>query len=198
MRNNKTVLETTHRLCKTDMINMNDIQLLNTSESFAPDFWCHVEYKIILYCYGSRMVNEKLSFISMLLINCQLRQIISAVFQFITTLYLFFYIPHCHSIYAFYSLLKYRFHNQNAHVFRVLGIQKLRIVKKETRHIYRSFINLYLAYKIGLHHDMLLFKQMMRAILLSIMSQSSFRPPAAQYVIDAQNEPMYMLSYMKG
>ena len=52
---------------------MNDIQLLNTSESFAPDFWCHVEYKIILYCHGSRTVNEKLSFISMLLISCQLR-----------------------------------------------------------------------------------------------------------------------------
>ena len=34
-----------------------------------------------------------------------------------------------------------KFHNQNAHVFRVLGIQKLRIVKKGTRHIYRSFMN---------------------------------------------------------
>ena len=29
------------------MINMNDIQLLNTSESFASDFCCHAEYKII-------------------------------------------------------------------------------------------------------------------------------------------------------
>ena len=38
----------THKLCKTDMINMNDIQLLNNSESFAPDSWCHVECKIIL------------------------------------------------------------------------------------------------------------------------------------------------------
>ena len=55
MRNNNRVLETTqhklpmdltHKLCKTDMINMNDIQLLNTSESFAHDFWCHVEYKL--------------------------------------------------------------------------------------------------------------------------------------------------------
>ena len=43
MRKNISVLETTqhklpmdliHRLCKTDMINVNDIQLLNTSESF--------------------------------------------------------------------------------------------------------------------------------------------------------------------
>ena len=85
------------------------------------------------------------------------------------------------------------------HVFRVLGIQKLRIVKKGTRHIYRSFMNLYLAYYTGLYHDMLLFKQITRAILLSIMSQSSFfHPPAAQYVIDAQNEPMYTLSHMKG
>ena len=87
MRDNNCVFETTqhklpmdptHKLCKTDMINMNDIQLLNTSESFAPDFWCHVEYKIILYCHRSRMVNEKLSFILMFLINYQLRQIISA------------------------------------------------------------------------------------------------------------------------
>ena len=78
MRDNNRMLETTqhklpmdltHKLCKTHMININDIQLLNTSESFALDFWCHVEYKIILYCHGSRMVNEKLSFISMLLIN---------------------------------------------------------------------------------------------------------------------------------
>ena len=61
-----------------------------------------------------------------------------------------------------------KFHNQNSHVFRVLGIQKLRIVKKGTRHIYRSFTNLYLAYNIGLHHDMLLFKQITRAILLSV------------------------------
>ena len=68
-----------------------------------------------------------------------------------------------------------KFHNQNAHVFRVLGIQKLRIVKKGTRHIYRSFMNLYLAYNSDLHHDMLLFKQITRAILLSIfqLSQSS-------------------------
>ena len=89
MRDNNRVLETaqqklpvdlTHKLCKTDMINMNDIPLLNTSESFPPDSWCHVEYKIILYCDGSRMVNEKWSFISMLLINCQLMQIISAFF----------------------------------------------------------------------------------------------------------------------
>ena len=31
---------TQHKLpnCKIDRINMNDIQLLNTSESFAPDF----------------------------------------------------------------------------------------------------------------------------------------------------------------
>ena len=114
MRDNNRVLETaqhklpmdlTHKLCKTDMINMNDIQLLNTSESFAPDFWCHVEYKIILYCHGSRMVNEKLSFISMLFINCWLRQIISAFFSS-STLYLFFFLyPHCHSIYVFYLLL---------------------------------------------------------------------------------------------
>ena len=48
----------THKLCKTDTINMNDIQLLNTSESFTPDFWCHAEYEIILYCHGSKMVNE--------------------------------------------------------------------------------------------------------------------------------------------
>ena len=91
------------------------------------------------------------------------------------------------------------FHNQNAHVFRVLGIQKLRIVRKGTRHIYRSFMNLYLAYNSDLHHDMLLFKQITRAILLSIfqLSQSSYFPPAAQYVIDAQNEPMYTLSHMK-
>ena len=43
-RNNKRVLETTqyklpmaltHKLCKTEMINMNDIQLLNTSESLC-------------------------------------------------------------------------------------------------------------------------------------------------------------------
>ena len=54
----KLPMDLTHKLCKTDMINMNDIQLLNTSESFAPDCWCHVEYKIILYCHGSRMVNE--------------------------------------------------------------------------------------------------------------------------------------------
>ena len=89
MRDNNRVLETpqhklpmdvTHKLCKPDMINMNDIQLLNTSERFAPDFWCHVEYKIVLYCHDSRMVNEKLSFISMLLINCQLRQINPAFF----------------------------------------------------------------------------------------------------------------------
>ena len=89
MRDNNRVLGTTqhklpvdliHKLCKTDMITMNDIQLLNNSESFTPDFWCHVEYKIILYCHGSRMVNEKLSFISVLLINCQLKQIISAFF----------------------------------------------------------------------------------------------------------------------
>ena len=42
MRDNNRVLETTqhmlpmdltHKLCKTDMINMNDIQLLNTSKS---------------------------------------------------------------------------------------------------------------------------------------------------------------------
>ena len=86
MRDNNRVLETTqhklpmdltHKLCKTYMINMNVIQLLNTSKSFAPDFWCLVEYMIILYCHSSRIVNEKLSFISMSLINCQLRQIIS-------------------------------------------------------------------------------------------------------------------------
>ena len=81
MRDNNRVLETTQRkLPMDDMINMNDIQLLNTSESFAPDCWCDVEYKIILYCHGSRMVNEQLSFISMLLINCQLMHIISAFF----------------------------------------------------------------------------------------------------------------------
>ena len=43
MRDNRRVLETTQhklsmdltlKLCKTDMINMNDIQLLKTSESF--------------------------------------------------------------------------------------------------------------------------------------------------------------------
>ena len=76
----KLPMDLTHKLCKTDMINMDDIQLLNTSESFAPDFWCHVEYKIILHCHGSRMVNEKLSFISLLLISCQLRPITSAFF----------------------------------------------------------------------------------------------------------------------
>ena len=60
-------------------------------------------------------------------------------------------------------------------------------------------MNLYLAYNIGLHHDMLLFKQITRAILLSIMSPSSFfHPPAVQYVIDTQNEPMYTLSHTKG
>ena len=100
MRDNNRGLETTqhklpidltHKLCKTDMINMNDIQLLNTSEDFAPDFWCYVEYKIILYCHGSRMVNEKLNLISMLLINCQLRQIISA-FSNSSTSYLFFFL----------------------------------------------------------------------------------------------------------
>ena len=89
MRDNSHVLKTTqqklpmdltHKLCTTDMINMNEIQLLNTSESFAPDFLCDVQYKILLNCHCSRMVNEKLSFISMLLINCQLRQIISALF----------------------------------------------------------------------------------------------------------------------
>ena len=55
MRDNNHVLETTQhklpmdltlKLCKTHMINMNDIQLLNTSENFAPDFWCPVEYKL--------------------------------------------------------------------------------------------------------------------------------------------------------
>ena len=74
MKDNNRVLETqhklpmdlTHKLCKINMTNTNDIQLLNTSESFAPDFWCHVEYKIILYGHGSRMVNEKLTFISKL------------------------------------------------------------------------------------------------------------------------------------
>ena len=79
MKDNKWVLKTTqqtllmdltHSLCKTDMIDMNDSQLLNTSESFAPDFWRQVEYEIILHCHGSRMVNEKFSFISMLSINC--------------------------------------------------------------------------------------------------------------------------------
>ena len=102
MRDNNCVLETTqhklpvdltHKLCKTDMINMNDIQLLNTSESFAPDFLCHVEYKIILYCHGSRMVNEKLSFISMLFINCRLRQIISAFLVHQHCIYVSFYTP---------------------------------------------------------------------------------------------------------
>ena len=34
-------------------------------------------------------------------------------------------------------------------------------------------MNLYLAYNFGLHHDMLLFKQIMRASLLSILSPSS-------------------------
>ena len=34
----KLPMDLTHKLCKTDMINMNDIQLLNTSEGFAPDF----------------------------------------------------------------------------------------------------------------------------------------------------------------
>ena len=118
MRYNNRVLETTqhklpmdltHKLCKTDMINMNDIQLLNTPESFASDFWCHVEYKIILYCHCSRMVNEKLSFISMLLINCQLKA--NHLSRFLVHqhhIYFSFYISHCHSIYAFYSLLKYR------------------------------------------------------------------------------------------
>ena len=61
-----------------------------------------------------------------------------------------------------------KFHNKNAHVFGVLGIQKLLIVKKGTRHIYRSFMNLYLAYNSGLHHDMLLFKQITKAILLYV------------------------------
>ena len=87
MRNNKGVLETTrtsqhklpmdltHKLGKTDMINVNGIQLLNTS-----DFLCHVEYEIILHCYGSRMVSKKLSFVCILLTNRQLRQIISVVF----------------------------------------------------------------------------------------------------------------------
>ena len=88
------------QLCKTDMINMNDIQLLNTSEGFAPDFWCHVEYKIILYCHGSGMVNEKLSFVSMLLINWQPRQPF-LVHQH--CIYFSFYIP-----LSFYLLLKYR------------------------------------------------------------------------------------------
>ena len=73
MRDNSSVLKTTqqklpmdltHKLCTTDMINMNDIQLLNTSESFAPDLLCHVQYKIIINCHGSGMVSEKLSFIS--------------------------------------------------------------------------------------------------------------------------------------
>ena len=100
MRDKNRVLETTqhklpmdltHKLCKTDIINMNDIQLLNTYEGFAPDVWCHVEYKVILCCHGSRMVNEKLSFIPMLLINCQLRQIISA-FLSSSTLYLLFFL----------------------------------------------------------------------------------------------------------
>ena len=100
----KLPIDLTHKLCKTNMININDIQFLNTSESFASDFWCHVEYKIILYCYGSRMVNEKLSFISMLLINCQLRQIISAFFLVHQhCIYFSFYIPtvilFMHSIY---------------------------------------------------------------------------------------------------
>ena len=117
MRDSNRVLETTQHklpmdltqeLCKTDMINMNDIQLLNTFEGFASDFWCLVEYKIILYCHCSRMVNEKLSFISVLLINCQLRQIISAFFSS-STLYLFFFLyPRLSFYYAFYLLLKYR------------------------------------------------------------------------------------------
>ena len=89
MRNNKRVFEAAQhklpimdlirKLCKTDMINMNDIQLLNISESFAPEFWCHVQYKVILYCFGSGTVSEKLSFISVFLISWKLRQIISAV-----------------------------------------------------------------------------------------------------------------------
>ena len=45
--------------------------------------------------------------------------------------------------------------------------------KEGNEAIYRSFMNLFLAYNIGLHHDMLLLKQIMRAILLSILSQSS-------------------------
>ena len=73
-------MDLTHKLCKTDMININDSKLLNTSECFAADFWPHVEYEIILYCYGSRKVNENLSFISMLLVNCKLRQISHAFF----------------------------------------------------------------------------------------------------------------------
>ena len=111
MRDNNCIFETTqhklpvdltHKLCRTDMINMNDIQILSTSESFASDFWCYVEYKIILY--GSRMVNEKLSFISMLLINCQLRQIISEFFSSSTFHQFFFFISptvilFMHSIY---------------------------------------------------------------------------------------------------
>ena len=52
MRNNKRVheatqhklllMDLTHKLCKTDLINTNDIQLLSTSKNFQ----CHVEYNI--------------------------------------------------------------------------------------------------------------------------------------------------------
>ena len=65
-------------------------RLLNV---FAPNFQCHVEYKIILYCCGSRMVNEKLSFTSMLLINCQLRQVISALLEFVNIIFIFLLYP---------------------------------------------------------------------------------------------------------
>ena len=91
----------------------------------------------------------------------------------------------------------HKFHNQNAHVFRVLGVQKLRIVKKGTRHIYRSFMNLYLAYNIELHHDMLLFKQIMRVILLSILSRSPHYMLRSMLLMRKTN-PMYTLSHMKG
>ena len=51
--------------------------------------------------------------------------------------------------------------NTKTRTYSVLGVPKLRIVKKGTRRIYRLFMNLYLAYNSGLHHDTLLFKQIL-------------------------------------
>ena len=53
-------------------------------------------------------------------------------------------------------------------------------------------MNLYLAYNIGLHQ---LAAESLDEKGLSPWDRGC--PPAAQYVIDAQNQPMYTLSHMK-
>ena len=57
-------------------------------------------------------------------------------------------------------------------------------------------MNLYLAYNIVLHHDMLLFKQTLRAILLSVLSPSSHH--MLRSTLFMRKRTYDTLSHMKG